>query len=143
MSTHKSFIIGRRYYNNRGDDTYRVISERYTRSGTRYITLISDRFGCTIERNCKNTMDGEFIDPLGGAVKYTNGLEEHLVRASNETEYMVLDEKEQRFLDGEEVYVSFDELKRWIDKLPLNSHMGFKFQRDPHDIQEQPVKRDI
>lgn len=143
MNTHKSFIVGRRYHNNRGTDTYRVISDRYTRSGTRYITLISDRFGCTIERKCKNTMNGEFIDPLGGAVKCVNGLDEHIVRAINETEYMVLGEKEQRFLNGEEVYVSFDELKRWIDMLPLNSHMGFKLQRDPHDIQKQPVKREI
>ena len=143
MNTLKSFIVGRRYHNNRGTDTYRVISDRYTRSGTRYITLISDRFGCTIERKCKNTMNGEFIDPLGGAVKCVNGLDEHIVRAVNETEYTVLDEKQQRFLNGEEVYVSFDELKRWIDTLPLNSHMGFKFQRDPHDIQEQPVKREI
>lgn len=143
MNTHKSFIVGRRYHNNRGTDTYRVIRDRYTRSGTRYITLISDRFGYTIERKCKNTMNGEFIDPLGGAVKCVNGLDEHIVRAVNETEYMVLGEKEQRFLNGEEVYVSFDELKRWIDTLPLNSHMGFKLQRDPHDIQEQPVKREI
>lgn len=143
MSKLKSFIVGRRYYNNRGNDTYHVISERYTRSGVRYITLVSDKFGCTIERRCKNTMDGEYIDPLGGAIKYIDGLSEHVVRASNETDYMVLDEKEQRFLDGEEVYVSFDELKRWIDKLPLNSRMGFKFQRDPHEIQEQPVKRGI
>jgi hypothetical protein len=143
MNTRKSFIVGRRYHNNCGTDTYRVISDRYTRSGTRYITLISDRFGCTIERKCKNTIDGEFIDPMGGAIKCVNSLDEHIVRAVNETEYMVLNEKQQRFLNGEEVYVSFDELKRWIDKLPLNSRMGFKFQRDPHDIQEQPVKRDI
>jgi hypothetical protein len=143
MNTHKSFIVGRRYYNNSGNNTYRVIGERYTRSGARYITLISDRFGCTIERKCKNTINGEFIDPMGGAIKCVNGLDEHIVRAVNETEYMVLNEKQQRFLNGEEVYVSFDELKRWINTLPLNSHMGFKFQRDPRDIQKQPVKRDI
>lgn len=142
-TTSKSFIVGHRYHNNAGTDIFKVIGERYTRSGTHYITVVSDTHGATFERKTHITMEGEFIDPLGGAVKFTNGLAEHLVRAVNVTNYIALNDKEQKFMDGKEVYVSFDELKRWIDKLPLNSSMGFKIQRDPHEVVKTSVERSL
>ena len=138
----KHFICGRRYYNNSGTDTFKVISERYTRSGARYITILSDIHGATFERKIRATMEGEFIDPLGGAIKFDNALSDHIIRAVNETEYIALNDKEQRFMEGEEVYVSFDELKRWLNKLPLGSHNGFKIQRDPHEV-EAVIKRPL
>lgn len=141
-TTSKSFIVGHRYHNNAGTDIFKVISERYTRLN-RYITVVSDTYGATFERKIHITMEGEFIDPLGGAIKFTNGLAGHLIRAANATDYIALSDKEQKFMDGEEVYVSFDELKRWIEKLPLNSSMGFKLQRDPHEVAKTSVERPL
>ena len=66
-----------------------------------------------------------------------------LITAKNETEYIALNDKEQRFMSGEEVYVSHDELLRWLQKLPLTSAMGFKIQRDPHEVGEPIVKRPL
>lgn len=139
----KSFIIGRRYFLNNGKDTYFAMSDRYTAAGYRYIRFRSDLYGHSYEYKVRVKDGIEFVDLFGGGVKGVSLQDGSLITAKNETEYIVLNEKEQRFLNGEEVYVSFDELKRWLDKLPLNSSMGFKLQRDPHEVGEPVVKRPI
>ena len=76
----------------------------------------------------------EYINVIDGSVPVNKTDDKHLIFANNEATYTLISDKEQRFLSGEEVYVSLDELKRWIDKLPLTSNMGFKLQRDPHEL---------
>lgn len=142
-TTTKSFIIGRRYFLNSGKDTYFAMSDRYTAAGYRYIRFRSDLYGHSYEYKVRVKDGIEFVDLFGGGVKGVTLQDGSVITAKNETEYIVLNEKEQRFLNGEEVYVSLDELKRWLDKLPLNSSMGFKLQRDPHEISEPAVKRPI
>lgn len=142
-TTTKSFIIGRRYFLNNGKDTYFAMSDRYTAAGYRYIRFRSDLYGHSYEYKVRVKDGIEFVDLFGGGVKGVSLQDGSVITAKNETEYIVLNEKEQRFLNGEEVYVSLDELKRWLDKLPLNSSMGFKLQRDPHEISEPAVKRSI
>lgn len=142
-TTTKSFIIGRRYFLNSGKDTYFAMSDRYTAAGYRYIRFRSDLYGHSYEYKVRVKDGIEFVDLFGGGVKGVTLQDGSVITAKNETEYIVLNEKEQRFLNGEEVYVSLDELKRWLDKLPLNSSMGFKLQRDPHEISEPAVKRSI
>lgn len=142
-TTTKSFIIGRRYFLNSGKDTYFAMSDRYTAAGYRYIRFRSDLYGHSYEYKVRVKDGIEFVDLFGGGVKDVTLQDGSVITAKNETEYIVLNEKEQRFLNGEEVYVSLDELKRWLDKLPLNSSMGFKLQRDPHEISEPAVKRSI
>lgn len=142
-TTTKSFIIGRRYFLNSGKDTYFAMSDRYTSAGYRYIRFRSDIYGHSYEYKVRVKDGVEFVDIFGGGVKGVSLQDGSVITAKNETEYIVLNEKEQRFLNGEEVYVSLDELKRWINKLPLNSSMGFKLQRDPHEISESAVKCSI
>lgn len=142
-TTTKSFIIGRRYFLNNGKDTYFAMSDRYTAAGYRYIRFRSDLYGHSYEYKVRVKDGIEFVDLFGGGVKGVSLQDGSVITAKNETEYIVLNEKEQRFLNGEEVYVSFDELKRWLDKLPLNSSMGFKLQRDPHEVGEPAVKRPL
>ncbi len=142
-TTTKSFIIGRRYFLNNGKDTYFAMSDRYTAAGYRYIRFRSDIYGHSYEYKVRVKDGIEFVDLFGGGVKGVSLQDGSVITAKNETEYIVLNEKEQRFLNGEEVYVSLDELKRWLDKLPLNSSMGFKLQRDPHEVSEPVVKRPI
>lgn len=142
-TTTKSFIIGRRYFLNSGKDTYFAMSDRYTAAGYRYIRFRSDIYGHSYEYKVRVKDGVEFVDLFGGGVKGVSLQDGSVITAKNETEYIVLNEKEQRFLNGEEVYVSLDELKRWLDKLPLNSSMGFKLQRDPHEISEPAVKRPL
>lgn len=139
----KSFIIGRRYFINSGNDTYFAMSDRYTASGYRYIRFRSDLHGHTCEYKVRVKDGVEFVDIYGGAVKCITIHDNSVISARNETDYIALTDKEQRFLNGEEVYVSFDELKRWINKLPLTSSMGFKIQRDPHEVSEPVVKRPL
>lgn len=142
-TTTKSFIIGRRYFLNNGKDTYFAMSDRYTAAGYRYIRFRSDLYGHSYEYKVRVKDGIEFVDLFGGGVKGVSLQDGSVITAKNETEYIVLNEKEQRFLNGEEVYVSLDELKRWLDKLPLNSSMDFKLQRDPHEVSEPVVKRPI
>lgn len=142
-TTTKSFIIGRRYFLNNGKDTYFAMSDRYTAAGYRYIRFRSDLYGHSYEYKVRVKDGIEFVDLFGGGVKGVSLQDGSLITAKNETEYIVLNEKEQRFLNGEEVYVSLDELKRWLVKLPLNSSMGFKLQRDSHEVGEPVVKRSI
>lgn len=142
-TTTKSFIIGRRYFLNNGKDTYFAMSDRYTAAGYRYIRFRSDIYGHSYEYKVRVKDGVEFVDLFGGGVKGVSLQDGSVITAKNETEYIVLNEKEQRFLNGEEVYVSLDELKRWLDKLPLNSSMGFKLQRDPHEVGEPAVKRPL
>lgn len=142
-TTTKSFIIGRRYFLNNGKDTYFAMSDRYTAAGYRYIRFRSDLYGHSYEYKVRVKDGIEFVDLFGGGIKGVSLQDGSVITAKNETEYIVLNEKEQRFLNGEEVYVSLDELKCWLDKLPLNSSMGFKLQRDPHEINEPAVKRPI
>lgn len=142
-TTTKSFIIGRRYFLNNGKDTYFAMSDRYTAAGYRYIRFRSDLYGHSWEYKVRVKDGIEFVDLFGGGVKGVTLQDGSVITAKNETEYIVLNEKEQRFLNGEEVYVSLDELKRWLDKLPLNSSMGFKLQRDPHEVSEPAVKRPL
>lgn len=142
-TTTKSFIIGRRYFLNNGKDTYFAMSDRYTAAGYRYIRFRSDLYGHSYEYKVRVKDGIEFVDLFGGGVKGVSLQDGSVITAKNETEYIVLNEKEQRFLNGEEVYVSLDELKRWLDKLPLNSSMGFKLQRDPHEVGEPAVKRPL
>lgn len=139
----KSFIIGRRYFLNNGKDTYFAMSDRYTAAGYRYIRFRSDLYGHSYEYKVRVKDGVEFVDLFGGGVKGVSLQDGSVITAKNETEYIVLNEKEQHFLNGEEVYVSLDELKRWLDKLPLNSSMGFKLQRDPHEVGEPAVKRPL
>ena len=130
------FICNRRYYNNSGTDVFLIIKERYTRSGYRYVTLRSDLDGSEVEYKI-NTKDGcEYIDLLGAGSQVADADDKFIVHSHNESSYIAISDKEQRFLNGEEVYVSFDELKRWLVKLPLNSAMGFKIQRDPNEIEK-------
>ena len=140
-TTTKSFIIGRRYFVNNGKDVYFAMSDRYTASGYRYIRFRSDLHGHTCEYKIRVKDGVEFVDIYGGAVKCITIHDNSVISARNETDYIALNEKEQQFLNGEEVYVSFDELKRWIDKLPLNSSMGFKLQRDPHEVVKTDAER--
>lgn len=142
-TTTKSFIIGRRYFLNNGKDTFFAMSDRYTAAGYRYIRFRSDIYGHSYEYKVRVKDGVEFVDLFGGGVKGVSLQDGSVITAKNETEYIVLNEKEQRFLNGEEVYVSLDELKRWLNKLPLNSSMGFKFQRDPHEVSKPVVKRPI
>lgn len=142
-SIKKSFIIGRRYFLNNGKDTYFAMSERYTAAGYRYIRFRSDIHGHSYEYKVREKDGVEFVDIFGGGVKGVTLQDGSLVTAKNETEYIALTDKEQRFLNGEEVYVSYDEMKRWIEKLPLNSSMGFKLQRDPHEVSKSEVKRPL
>lgn len=138
----KSFIIGRRYLLNSGKDVYFAMSERYTARGYRYIRFRSDIHGHSYEYKV-HVKDGiEFVDIFGGGIKGATLQDDSIIAANNETGYIALTDKEQRFMAGEEVYVSFDELKRWIGKLPLNSSVGFKIQCDPHET-EAAVKRPL
>lgn len=134
MSRH--FICNRRYYNNSGTDVFLIVKERYTRAGYRYLTLRSDLDGSEVEYKV-NTKDGsEYIDLLASGPRPIEADDKYIICARNESSYIAISDKEQRFLSGEEVYVSFDELKRWITKLPLNSAMGFKIQRDPKEVEK-------
>ena len=142
-TTAKSFIIGRRYYLNNGKDTYFAMSDRYTVAGYRYIRFRSDIHGHSYEYKVRVKDGIEFVDIFGGAVKGVSLQDGSLITAKNETEYIALTDKEQQFMSGEEVYVSHDELLRWLQKLPLNSSMGFKIQRDPHEVGEHVVKRPL
>lgn len=142
-STIKSFIIGRRYFLNNGTDTYFAVSDRYTASGYRYIRFRSDIHGHSYEYKVWVKDGIEFIDLFGGPVKHITLQDGSVITAANQTEYIALTDKEQRFLNGEEVYVSYDEMKRWIEKLPLNSSMGFKLQRDPHEVAKTSVERPL
>lgn len=138
----KSFIIGRRYFLNSDTDVYFAMSERYTARDYRYIRFRSDIYGHSYEYKV-HVKDGiEFVDIFGRGIKGVTLQDDSIIAANNETKYIALTDKEQRFMVGEEVYVSFDELKRWIGKLPLNSSMGFKIQRDPHET-EAAVKRSL
>jgi hypothetical protein len=139
----KSFIIGRRYFLNNGKDTYFAMSERYTAAGYRYIRFRSDIHGHSYEYKVRIKDGVEFVDIFGGAVKGVSLQDGSLITAKNETDYIALTDKEQRFMSGEEVYVSHDELLRWLQKLPLNSSMGFKIQRDPHEVNGLAVKRPL
>lgn len=140
-TTTKSFIIGRRYFLNNGKDAYFAMSDRYTAAGYRYIRFRSDIHGHSYEYKVRVKDGVEFVDIFGGAVKGVTLQDGSLITAKNETEYIALTDKEERFMRGEEVYVSHDELLRWLQKLPLTSAMGFKIQRDPHEIDEPVVKR--
>lgn len=142
-TTTKSFIIGRRYFLNSGKDTYFAMSDRYTAAGYRYIRFRSDIYGHSYEYKVRVKDGIEFVDLFGGGVKGVSLQDGSVITAKNETEYIVLNEKEQRFLNGEEVYVSLDELKRWLNKLPLNSSMGFKLQRDPHEVAKTNIERSL
>lgn len=133
MNITKSFTIGRRYFLNSGKDTYFAMAERYTAAGYRYIRFRSDLHGHSYEYKVRVKGGVEFVDIFGGAVKGVSLQDGSLITAKNETDYIALTDKEQRFMDGEEVYVSHNELLRWLQKLPLNSSMGFKIQRDPHE----------
>ena len=142
-TTTKSFTIGRRYFLNNGTDTYFAMSDRYTAAGYRYIRFRSDIYGHSYEYKV-HVKDGvEFVDLFGGGVKGATIQDGSLITAKNETEYIALNDKEQRFMSGEEVYVSHDELLRWLQKLPLTSAMGFNIQRDPHEVGELVVKRPL
>lgn len=143
MNITKSFTIGRRYFLNNGKDTYFAMAERYTTTGYRYIRFRSDIHGHSYEYKVRVKDGVEFVDIFGGAVKGVSLQDGSLITAKNETEYIALTDKEQRFMSGEEVYVSHDELLRWLQKLPLNSSMGFKIQRDPHEVGEPVVKRPL
>jgi hypothetical protein len=142
-NTKKNFIIGRRYYLNNGKDVYFAMTERYTASGYRYIRFRSDIHGHSYEYKVRVKDGVEFVDIFSDMVKGVSLQDSSLITAKNETDYIALTDKEQQFMSGEEVYVSHDELLRWLQKLPLNSSMGFKIQRDPHEINEYNVKRDI
>lgn len=141
--TKKSFIIGRRYFLNNGKDTYFAMSERYTAAGYRYIRFRSDMHGHSYEYKVLVKDEVEFVDIFGIGVKGVTLQDGSLITAKNETEYIALTDKEQRFMSGEEVYVSHDELLRWLQKLPLTSSMGFKIQRDPHEVGKPVVKRPL
>ena len=142
-TTTKSFIIGRRYFLNNGKDTYFAMSDRYTAAGYRYIRFRSDIHGHSYEYKVRVKDGVEFVDIFGGAVKGVSLQDGSLITAKNETDYIALTDKEQRFMSGEEVYISHDELLRWLQKLPLNSSMGFKIQRDPHEVNGLAVKRPL
>lgn len=142
-TTTKSFIIGRRYFLNNGKDTYFAMSDRYTAAGYRYIRFRSDIHGHSYEYKVRVKDGVEFIDIFSDTAKGVSLQDGSLITAKNETEYIALTDKEQRFMNGEEVYVSHDELLRWLQKLPLNSAMGFKIQRDPHEVGEPMVKRPL
>lgn len=134
MNTH--FIVGRRYYNNTATDAFHIVKERYTRSSCRWVTISSDLGGEKMERKVHIKDGVEYINVIDGSVPFNKTDDKHLIFANNEATYTLISDKEQRFLSGEEVYVSLDELKRWIDKLPLTSNMGFKLQRDPHELNQ-------
>lgn len=142
-NTKKNFIIGRRYYLNNGKDVYFAMSDRYTAAGYRYIRFRSDIYGHSYEYKVHEKDGIECVDVFGGAIKHITLKDGSVISAMNETEYIAMSEKETHFMNGGEVYVSHDELLRWLQKLPLNSSMGFKIQRDPHEINEYNVKRDI
>lgn len=125
----KYFIIGRRYWSNRGDSTYYAISERYTRSGYRYIRFKNDLTGDSYEYRV-NIKDGEeCVDLFGGAVKGAKIDDDCIMRASMQTDYIAVSNKEGAFLDGEETELSLEELKRYIEKLPLGTNATFKIKK--------------
>lgn len=134
-SMNNSFIIGRRYLLNSGKDVYFAVSDRYTARGYRYIRFRSDLSGLSHEYKVHQKDGVEFVDIFGGGVKGVSLFDNSVIVATNETEYIALSDKEQRFMNGEEIYVSFEELKRWLNKLPLNSAMGFKIQRDSREME--------
>ena len=119
------------------------MSDRYTAAGYRYIRFRSDIHGHSYEYKVRVKDGIEYVDIFGGGVKGVTLQDGSLITAKNETEYIALTDKEQRFMSGEEVYVSHDELLRWLQKLPLNSSMGFKIQRDPHEVGEPVIKRSL
>ena len=133
MNTTKSFIIGRRYFLNSGKDIYFALSDRYTAAGYRYIRFRSDLNGRSNEYKVSVKNGVEFVDIYGGMVKGVSLQDDSVITAKNETEYIALTEKEQRFYNGEEVYVFCDELLQWLQKLPFTSSMRFKIQRDPYE----------
>jgi hypothetical protein len=100
------------------------------------MTLRSDLDGSEAEYKVSTKDGSEYIDLLASGPRSIESDDRFIICACNESSYIALSDKEQRFLSGEEVYVSFDELKRWITKLPLNSGMGFKIQRDPKEIEK-------
>lgn len=125
----KYFTIGRRYWSNRGDSTYHAISERYTRSGYRYIRFKNDLTGDSYEYRV-NIKDGEeCVDLFGGAVKGAKIDDDCIMRASMQTDYIAVSNKEGAFLDGEETELSLEELKRYIEKLPLGTNATFKIKK--------------
>lgn len=132
-----SFIIGRRYLLNSGKDVYFAVSDRYTAAGYRYIRFRSDLSGLSHEYKVHQKDGVEFVDIFGGGVKGVSLFDDSIIVATNETEYIALSDKEQRFMNGEEVRVSLNELKRWLNKLPLNHAMGFKIQRDPLETERE------
>lgn len=133
MNTTKSFIIGRRYFLNNGKDIYFAMGDRYTAAGYRYIRFRSDLNGHLSEYKVSVKDGVEFVDIYGGMVKGVSLQDDSVITAKNETEYIVLTEKEQRLYNGEEVYVSCDELLQWLQKLPFTSSMRFKIRRDQYE----------
>lgn len=128
----KTWLIeGQRYVRNDGKDTYLVVSERYTASGYRYVTLRSDISGGTIERKVKTTDDIEWVDLLGGAVKGTTKDSDWVISARNFTSYTAMTDKESELMNRDNTFVKMTvkELKAMLGKDMLSDNDCILIQR--------------
>lgn len=128
----KTWLIeGHRYVRNDGKDTYLVVSERYTASGYRYITLRSDISGGTIERKVKTTDDIEWVDLLGGAVKGTTKDSDWVISANCYTSYTAMTDNESALMNRDNSFVKMTvkELKAMLGKDMLSDNDCILIQR--------------
>lgn len=127
MNTKHHFTIGRRYWDQKGDTTYKAISDRYTARGYRWITFRDELRGDEFERRVTEVEGEEVIDLFGGMVKKPQLNDYSLLRSSMPSSYIAMTQKEDRVERGEEqVEMGIEELRNYLKKFGYGEKPVFK-----------------
>lgn len=124
------FKVGRHYFPNDAETTYHILSDYYTRSGSRWVYMKDDKSGYESKYKVHLDKDGnEYIDTFSNTTKKVDLASDWVILSSNESSYIASTDNEIKLLNYEEAELSIEEIMNFLKKGVVPSNTKFIIKR--------------